>query len=371
MDNRKKDYIYENQGYWYIRYKNPISHKWDGVSSKLKSTRRNRKLALEFRDEFLSEIKRLEELEYRQGDVHFAYSNFIEKNANKSDATKATYDIFYSYLVQNIKGDTPCLMIHKKVAEDFLLWLNKLTSIQQNTKFSIQKNFLKFLRFLFEEEYIPKMFIISKDVKIRPKAIEPLIFTDSDRVAIINGLSINPEISKLLTKEKKNKNYKKKQKPKPYIKNNNFRTIIMLLMYTGLRPSDIINVTVEHIDLEKMEMKFYSSKIDNWFVRPLHESLKEVLAIRIEEVGKGRMFDYDDVKNIGRAFSRFIEVIGLSGKGYTLRTFRKDYISRCQEAGIDIATTALLVGHSNIKTTMTYYTKLSTKHLKNQLSKLK
>ncbi|HEX2866295.1 MAG TPA: hypothetical protein VHO03_04595 [Ignavibacteriales bacterium] len=67
---------------------------------------------------------------------------------------------------------------------------------------------------------------------------------------------------------------------------------------------------------------------------------------------------------MGKAFNRYLDAIELSDKGYTLRSFRKDFISRSQEAGISINTTALLVDHSNIKTTMTYYMKLSTKHLK-------
>jgi integrase len=86
--------------------------------------------------------------------------------------------------------------------------------------------------------------------------------------------------------------------------------------------------------------------------------LKEVLVSRIAKVKTGRIFEYDEVKNMGKAFSSYLEVINLAGKGYNLRTFRKDFISRYQELGISIATTALLVGHSNIKTTMTYYTKL-------------
>jgi integrase len=91
----------------------------------------------------------------------------------------------------------------------------------------------------------------------------------------------------------------------------------------------------------------------------------------MKEVESGRLFEYSEVKNMGKAFSRYLEDIGLSKKGYTLRTFRKDFISRSQEAGIPISVTASLVGHSNIKTTMTYYTKLSSKHLKDELSKLK
>jgi integrase len=85
----------------------------------------------------------------------------------------------------------------------------------------------------------------------------------------------------------------------------------------------------------------------------------------------GRIFECSDIKDMGKAFTRFLKVIKLFGKGYSLRTFRKDFISRCQEAGVSITTTALLVGHSNIKTTMNYYTKLSTKHLTDELSKLK
>jgi len=74
---------------------------------------------------------------------------------------------------------------------------------------------------------------------------------------------------------------------------------------------------------------------------------------------------------MGKAFRRYLEDIELDDRGYDLRTFRKDFISRSQEAGVPINVTATLVGHTNIKTTMTYYTKLSSKHLKNELKKLK
>lgn len=115
---------------------------------------------------------------------------------------------------------------------------------------------------------------------------EPLIFTDADRQAIVDGL----------TKEEKN---------------SNFRTMVMLLMYTGLRPSDVINVTTNQIDLEKIEIKFYSSKIDKWFIRPIHPVLQEVLAARIAEVKTGRLFEYSEVKNIGKAFNRFLKAVKL------------------------------------------------------------
>jgi hypothetical protein len=58
-----------------------------------------------------------------------------------STSIKATYELFYSYLTQKIAPETPCVTIYKKVAEDFLLWLGSLKTIQENTKYRIQKNY--------------------------------------------------------------------------------------------------------------------------------------------------------------------------------------------------------------------------------------
>jgi integrase len=346
MSNKRPKNVYENQGFWYIRFKNPTKKKWDSVTTKLPSTQRNLKLATEFRNQLLEEIKKLKALEYRAGTIKEAFDHFKQINVKKSDSTKSTYKMFYDYLIQKIAPETPCITINKKLAEEFLLWLGNYENISQNTKFGIQKNFLKFLRFLLEYEYIKGMFIINRDVKIRAKVNELIKFSDFDRQLILDGLNTGD-------------------------KNDNFRLMINLLMYTGLRPSDIISLTAEQIDLENMEIKFYSSKIDKWFVRPFHESLKDELSKRISEVKTGKLFEYSDVKNMGKAFSRYIKKLHLNGKGYNLRTFRKDFISRSQDSGISISAASFLVGHSSIKTTMTYYTVLSSKHLKDELKKLK
>ncbi len=144
----------------------------------------------------------------------------------------------------------------------------------------------------------------------------------------------------------------------------------MMLMYTGLRPSDIINITVAQVDLKKMTVRFHSPKVDKWYYRPLHSKLKVLLRRRIKEVKTGRLFDYSKVKNMGRAFSRYLVDIKLDAKGYVLTTFRKDFISRSQEKGIPLSATSLLAGHSKISTTMEYYTTLSPEYLRKELDKL-
>jgi integrase len=91
---------------------------------------------------------------------------------------------------------------------------------------------------------------------------------------------------------------------------------------------------------------------------------------RIKEVKTGKLFEYSNVKNMGRAFSRYLVDIELDAKGYVLTTFRKDFISRSQEAGVPVNAASLLAGHSKISTTMEYYTTLSSEFLRGELNKL-
>ena len=346
MNNKKTKHLYKKNGFWFVRYKHPINKNWKGISTGLRDLDKNFKEAKIYRDEFLENLKKIETLEFKEGTIEEAFVRFKELNSNKSKSTQATYEYFFEYFKKYIDVSKSCLVLTKLNSEGFLSWLFKLDDLEQNTKYGIQKNFVKFLNFLFEYEYLPKFFKLNKDVRIKPLVKEPIIFSDKHRKKII---------SELVKSEK----------------NENFQLMIYLLMYSGLRPSDIINLTVEQIDLEKMEMRFYSSKTDNWFIRPIHNNVKAILAKRVKGKKSDRLFDYSEIKNMGRAFQRYLSDIGLDGKNYDLRTFRKDFISRSQEAGVPIAVTASLVGHNNIKTTMTYYTKLSSKHLKKELQKLK
>lgn len=341
----RSNQIYSNEGLWYIRYKDPVSGKWKAKSTGLKATTDNLPAAEKIRDKFISDLEELLELDYTEGSIQDAINVFKSKNSNKSKSTIDSYDYFYGFLQQKFNVKNSCLVITKKSAEDFFLYINKLDGYSQNTKFGIVKNFSKFLKFLFEYNYIPKPFVINSDVKTRMPKGDPKIFSDSDRKKILNSL----------TKKKKN---------------NNFKLMVNMLMFTGLRPSDIIDITVDQVDLKKMQIKFHSAKVDRWYYRPILPILKPILRQRIKEVKSGRLFDYAEVKNMGKAFCRYLEDIKLDHKEYDLRTFRKDFISRCQEAGMSISAASTLVGHSKISTTMEYYTTLSPEYLRKELNKL-
>lgn len=341
----RSNQIYSNEGLWYIRYKDPVSGKWKAKSTGLKASADNLPAAEKIRDKFISDLEELLELDYTEGSIQDAFNGFKSKNSNKSKSTIDSYDYFYGFLQEKFNVKNSCLVITKKSAEDFFLYINKLEGYSQNTKFGIVKNFSKFLKFLFEYNYIPKQFAINSDVKTRMPKGDPKIFSDADRKKILNSLG--------------------KQE-----KNNNFKLMVNMLMYTGLRPSDIIDITVDQVDLKKMLIKFRSSKVDKWYYRPIHPKLKTILRQRIKEVKSGRLFDYAEVKNMGKAFSRYLADIELDHKDYDLRTFRKDFISRCQEAGVQISAASMLAGHSKITTTMEYYTTLSPEYLRKELDKL-
>ena len=70
-----------------------------------------------------------------------------------------------------------------------------------------------------------------------------------------------------------------------------------------------------------MEFRFYSSKTGNWFIRPIHNNVKAILTKRIKGNKSEQLFDYSEVKNMGKAFQRYLSEIGLENNNYNLRTF--------------------------------------------------
>ena len=108
----------------------------------------------------------------------------------------------------------------------------KKLNFAQNTIHGYGKQLTHFLNFLFEYSYT-QMFKINREVKTRAEVKEKIIFTEAD-------------FSKIM------KNLKKK--------NSNFVTTINLLAYTGLRPSDLMTINAEDIDLQNRIMKYYSPK---------------------------------------------------------------------------------------------------------------
>jgi integrase len=144
-----------------------------------------------------------------------------------------------------------------------------------------------------------------------------------------------------------------------------------LLLYTGLRPSDIIDIKVEDIDLKNMTLNYYSSKVKVHNIIPLHNKLKPILTERVNQIKTGNIFEYATDGEMGKAFRRYLERLKLDNKGYGLRTFRKTFATRAFEEGMNLLSTSRLLGHRTMQTTQKYYTFVEKKKLAEELKKLK
>ena len=88
----------------------------------------------------------------------------------------------------------------------------------------------------------------------------------------------------------------------------------------------MLTVEVSGIDLNNRELKYYSPKRKIYRQVAFHEDLVEIPKHRIEKVNDGKLFEYDNIENLGKACNRYFKQIGIAGKDYSARTFRKTFI---------------------------------------------
>jgi integrase len=350
--------IFNRKGKIYISWYDSISRKRYCRSTGLKFSKENMKTAkmmvknLEIA--MKEEKQKLADLKLKRSDLQGAFDHFKNINSNKNPRTIYEYDRFYKLFQTIYPASTNCSTIDKLGCEHWLASLRNLEysrnnlpnqkkrKYSQNTLHTYNKVLKKFLSFLFEYDYT-KIFILNKDVVFRPE-IKPIVtFSDDDLKILIENLNE---------------------------KNSNFTITIYLLLYTGLRPSDIYNIKTEDINLNDSIIQYYSEKSDDYYLVPIHGDLKSLLKDRMKEIGEGPLLEYETISNIGKAFRRYMKKLNLDKKGYTLRTFRKTFISLGHDAGIDLATISRLVGHKQITTTQKYYNKLSIGKQKDELKKI-
>lgn len=337
--------VYKKNNRIYISYYDQALGKSRDRSTGLSFTRENLKLANQMAQQLQKELDqyndKLKTYGIEKVTIKTAFEHFKRINEDKHPKTKYEYDWFYKIYTKYYSEEEPCTIINKLNSEDWLSEIRKLP-YQRNTLHSLVKVLKKFLGFLFEYNYTP-VFKINKNVLIKPEVKAIITFSEDDVSEFFNNMDD---------------------------KNSNFKTTMALLFYTGLRPSDIYNINIDDLDLKNGLMRYYSQKTDEHFVVPIHKDLIPILEHRCNEVKSGKLLDYDRVDSIGKAFRRYLKKIGLLGKGYTLRTFRKSFITSAHDSGMDLATVSKLVGHHNITTTARYYNKLSINKQSTELNKI-
>ena len=155
----------------------------------------------------------------------------------------------------------------------------------------------------------------------------------------------------------------------------NYYKFLRMLLLTGQRPIDVLNLTVGSVDLENNIINFNISKTQKQILFPIYNDLRHFidtdLAYICDMDGDQKIFYNFNSEIVHKRFQRIKKSLGIIEKNiYTLKTFRKTFASFLASKGIDKTKIADLLGHEDVSTTRKYYSAVSTENLRNELNKL-
>jgi site-specific recombinase XerD len=138
--------------------------------------------------------------------------------------------------------------------------------------------------------------------------------------------------------------------------------VITLLLYTGLRRSECLGLTLDDVDVSQGWVSVRRGKDNKSRLLPLadepREGLTEWLEIR-PAVGHDHLFT-DRLgrplgpKGIQGLFRKAVEASGLRRPGLTLHKLRHSFATMLLESGCDLASIPKLLGHASLETTSVY-----------------
>ncbi|MDE6655572.1 MAG: site-specific integrase [Anaeroplasmataceae bacterium] len=148
------------------------------------------------------------------------------------------------------------------------------------------------------------------------------------------------------------------------------RLIILLLLSTGVRTTEIINITKDNIDLENNQI--YLERTKNRKPRFIFIPNLEVKNLIIEQMSKSKKNNFllcssrDGSQLTANAVREILKKIKrkLCIKDLSPHKLRHTYGTNLVELGADLESARLLLGHSSYEMTKRYV-HLSTKHIKN------
>ena len=140
------------------------------------------------------------------------------------------------------------------------------------------------------------------------------------------------------------------------------RAMIMLLLRTGMRIGELLNLHVADINLQEQKISIYIGEKNAqgrvvYYCDDAKEALVAWLRTRDPEQRYlfhghgGRPLSYAGAR---KAFRKYLEKSGLVAKGYTLHQLRHTFASELLNAGMRLEVLQQLLGHSTIEMTRHY-----------------
>lgn len=131
------------------------------------------------------------------------------------------------------------------------------------------------------------------------------------------------------------------------------RNLILVLAYTGIRKSELLNLRVRDVDFQRQALTVRMGKGQRDRVIPLADRI--VAPIREECTGKrghDRVFDHLNGRNVYRIISAAARRCGL--EGFHPHSLRHYFGTQLVERGANIRDVQQLIGHQSLETTAVY-----------------
>lgn len=151
------------------------------------------------------------------------------------------------------------------------------------------------------------------------------------------------------------------------IDEDEFRIMVELYLYTGLRRSELLKLHWQDIEHGFMYIRKTKTHLER--ARPITDNIEKLLN-RLREIttkGNVRLFKWRHERTISKFFERAVKKSGI--KKVRLHDLRHTFASHLVMSGEGLKTVQELLGHQQISTTL-IYAHLSKDHLKSALSKL-
>ncbi|WP_286945207.1 tyrosine-type recombinase/integrase [Acetobacterium sp. UBA5834] len=141
------------------------------------------------------------------------------------------------------------------------------------------------------------------------------------------------------------------------------RTILLTLLYTGLRVSEVVGLKIQDIDRLTMNLKVVG-KGGKYRELPIKPELAETIKSYLETERKDSPFASSDYLFVTQRAKKMDtdtvnKLLNKHGKALGMilypHKFRHTFCTRLLKKGVDLTTVAKLAGHANIQTTASFY----------------
>ena len=147
-----------------------------------------------------------------------------------------------------------------------------------------------------------------------------------------------------------------------------FRTLFALVYSSGLRLSELRNLTVDDLDFERRQVYIDNSKNQRSRYSVIGDRTIALLRTYLNVFRPHSYLFYKQsdrssrisCEAIRRELKRLLADIGVRGEGVTLHTLRHCFATHLLENGVNIFYIKQLLGHASIKTTVVYLHMLDT-----------